>query len=93
MISEAFCELHFEDAEKARLHRTQWLEELQAQDMACTVANPYRIDDKRIYLLTAEVINSKGQRGKEQSPRLKDKDARPIRSRVEFKTQQNNVSS
>jgi hypothetical protein len=86
MISEVFCEVDFEDAEDARLRRNQRLEELQSQGMACTAENLYRVDGKRVYLLTAEVVSSQGQKGEEQAPRLKDKNARPARSKTKFET-------
>jgi hypothetical protein len=37
-------------------------------------------------LLTAEVVSSQGQKGEEQAPRLKDKNARPARSKTKFET-------
>jgi hypothetical protein len=44
MISEVFCEVEFEDAEAAHLRRNQRIKELQAQGMACTAENLYRVD-------------------------------------------------
>jgi hypothetical protein len=86
MISEVFCEVDSEDAEEARLHRNQRIVELQGKDMACTTENLYRLDGKQVYLLTADVVSSQRQKGEEQAPRLKDKNARPIRSRTKFET-------
>jgi hypothetical protein len=86
MISEVFCEVEFEDAEAARLRRNQRIEELQAQGMACTAENLYRVDGKRVYLLTAEVVSSQRQGGEEQALRLKNKNTRPTRSRAKFET-------
>jgi hypothetical protein len=86
MISEVFCEVDFEEAEEARLRRNQRLVELQGQGMTCTAENLYRVDGKRVYLLTAEVINPPGQKGEETTPRLKDKRVRPARSKAKFET-------
>jgi hypothetical protein len=86
MISEVFCEVEFEDAEAARLRRNQRIEELQAQGMTCTTENLYRVDGKRVYLLTAEIVSSQGQKGKDYSPRLKAKNSRPTRSKLKFET-------
>jgi hypothetical protein len=53
MISEVFCEVDFENVEEARLRRNQRIVELQSHGMACTAENLYRVDGKRVYLLTA----------------------------------------
>jgi hypothetical protein len=86
MISEVFCEVEFEDAEAARLQRKQRIKELQAQGMACTVENLYRVDGKRVYLLTAEIISSQGQKGEYHSPQLKARNSRQTRSKPKFET-------
>jgi hypothetical protein len=84
MISEVFCEIDFEDAEEARLRRNQRFEELQAQGMTCTTENLYRVDGKRVYLLTAEILNSQGQKEEDTTPRFKNKSFRPVRSKAKF---------
>jgi hypothetical protein len=86
MISEVFCEVDFKGAEEARLRRNQRIVELQGHGMACTAENLYRVDGKRVYLLTAEVINSPGQKGEETTPRPKDKGVRRARSKAKFET-------
>jgi hypothetical protein len=54
--------------------------------MVCTAENLYRVDGNRVYLLTAEVINSLGQKGEETTPRLKDKGVRRARFKAKFET-------
>jgi hypothetical protein len=84
MISEVFCEVDFEDAEEARLRRNQRIVELQKQGMVCTAENLYRVDGKRVYLLTSEMPSSQVRGIEDQTPRLKAKKARPARTKVAF---------
>jgi hypothetical protein len=84
MISEVFCEVDFEDAEEARLRRNQRIVELQKQGMVCTAENLYRVDGKRVYLLTSEMPSSQVRGIEDQTPRLKAKKPRPARTKVAF---------
>jgi hypothetical protein len=84
MILEVFCEVNFESAEEARLCRNQRIIELQAQGMACSAENLYRVDGKRVYLLTAEELRASAQKGEETSPQLKDKKSPRTRSKATF---------
>jgi hypothetical protein len=84
MISEVFCEVDFEDAEEARLRRNQRIVELQEQGMVCTAENLYRVDGKRVYLLTSEMPGSQVRGIEDQTPRPKAKKPRPARTKVAF---------
>jgi hypothetical protein len=84
MISEVFCEVDFEDAEEARLRRNQRIVELQGQGMVCTAENLYRVDGKRVYLLTSEMPSSQERGVEDPTPRLKAKKPRPARTKVAF---------
>jgi hypothetical protein len=53
MISEVFCEFDYDDAAIARQHRETRLLELEAQGMICTREDLYRVDGRRVFLLTA----------------------------------------
>lgn len=58
MVSKIFCELDFEDAEDAWLHRNQRILGLQPQGVFCTAKNLYRVDGNQVYLPTAEVVST-----------------------------------
>jgi len=82
----SFCELDFDDEEEeeVRLQRNQRILELQALGIVCTAENLYRTGGKRVYLLIAKIISNQGQRLEDHAPRLKDKSARPNRSKAKF---------
>jgi hypothetical protein len=80
MISEVFCEIDFEDAEAARQQRDLRIEVLQAQGLLCIAENLYRVDGKRVYLLTADVPREDKQAAAElpdRLPRRRDRTGRP----------------
>jgi len=52
----SFCELDFDDEEEVRLQHNQRISELQALGMVCTAENLYRVDGKRVHLLTAKTV-------------------------------------
>ncbi|MCU0569422.1 MAG: hypothetical protein MUF49_22950 [Oculatellaceae cyanobacterium Prado106] len=83
MLSEVFSELDFEDAEEALRQRDLRIEVLQAQGWVCIPENLYRVDGKRVYLLTADVPGSSEDKT-DHSPRRKTKPTRPDHAKSKF---------
>jgi hypothetical protein len=86
MTSEVFNELDFDDAEEALQRRNERLLELQAQGMVCTHEDLYRVDGRRVYMLTATPPSSSEQGLDESIPRLKPRGGRPLRPSPKFET-------
>jgi hypothetical protein len=84
IISEAFCELDWDEPEDAQQKRDQRLAELTAQGFICSAELLYRINDgRRVYVVTAESPESESQesyrgRGSRSSS---DRPRRPGRER------------
>jgi hypothetical protein len=86
MASEVFNELDFDDAAEALQRRNERLLELQAQGMICTYEDLYRVDGRRVYMLTANPPSSSDQGFDESIPRLKPRGSRPVRPSPKFET-------
>jgi hypothetical protein len=84
MISEVFCEVDFEDAEEARQQRDLRVEILQAQGLVCVAENLYRVDGKRVYLLTADAPKANEPVTQERPSRSQPRRDRPGRSTNKF---------
>jgi hypothetical protein len=84
MISEVFCEIDFEDAAAARQQRDLRVEVLQAQGLFCVAENLYRVDGKRVYLLTADAPRDKEQTAAAPLARAQPRRDRPVRSTNKF---------
>ncbi|MCU0568015.1 MAG: hypothetical protein MUF49_15620 [Oculatellaceae cyanobacterium Prado106] len=83
MLSEVFLEINFEDSEEAQRQRDLRMEVLQAQGWVCVPENPYRVDGKRIYLLTADMPSSPEDKA-DHSPRRKTKPTRSDHAKNKF---------
>jgi hypothetical protein len=86
MSSEVFNELDYDDAAEALQRRNERLLELQAQGMICTYEDLYRVDGRRVYMLTANPPSSSEQGLDESTPRLKPRGSRPVRPSPKFET-------
>jgi hypothetical protein len=84
MISEVFCEIDFEDAAAARQQRDLRVEVLQAQGLFCVAENLYRVDGKRVYLLTTDVPRDNEQTTAAPLARVQPRRDRPVRSTNKF---------
>jgi hypothetical protein len=84
MVSEVFNELDFDDAAEALQRRNERLLELQAQGMVCTHEDLYRVDGRRVYMLTATAPSADNL--DEGTPRLKPRSGRPTRPSQKFET-------
>jgi hypothetical protein len=85
MVSEVFNELDFDDAAEALQRRNDRLLELQAQGMVCTHEDLYRVDGRRVYMLTATPPSASDHLD-EGTPRLKPRGGRPVRPTPKFET-------
>ncbi|MCU0569617.1 MAG: hypothetical protein MUF49_23960 [Oculatellaceae cyanobacterium Prado106] len=83
MMSEVFLELDFEDAEEAQRQRDLRMEVLQAEGWVCTPENLYRVDGKRVYLLTADMPSTQEDKA-DHSPRRKTKPTRSDHAKSKF---------
>jgi hypothetical protein len=86
MVSEVFNELDFDDAAEALQRRNERLLELQAQGMVCTHEDLYRVDGRRVYMLTATPPSASDHGLDEGTPRLKPRGSRPVRPSQKFET-------
>jgi hypothetical protein len=84
MISEVFCEIDFEDAAAARQQRDLRIVTLQAQGLVCLAENLYRVDGKRVYLLTADIPKPNEHLPSERPDRSQPRRDHPVRSTHKF---------
>jgi hypothetical protein len=84
MISEVFREVDFDDPEEARQQRDLRVAVLQAQGLVCVAENLYRVDGKRVYLLTADAPKSNEPPTEKRSSRSQPRRDRPVRAPGRF---------
>jgi hypothetical protein len=74
----------FEDAEEAQQQRDLRVAVLQAQGLVCIAENLYRVDGKRVYLLTADTPKSNEPPTEKMHPRSQPRLACPVRTAGKF---------